>query len=206
MIILESYFIKGLIIGLIFGVPAGAIGALTIQRTLSYGFLAGFLTGTGSSVADVGYACVGVFGLTVISDFLLANQTIISLFGGAVVFLTGAMIFKQKKDLIHLDPSTGRLLSCFRSSFAIAIANPATILTFLLAFTSFGIVDDGNPNQKILLVSGIFFGTCFWWTLLAGGVSAFRSRITEGIYMKLNRFLGGFMMLFGVGIFTRGCL
>lgn len=27
-------FIKGMLIGLIFGVPAGAIGALTIQRTM----------------------------------------------------------------------------------------------------------------------------------------------------------------------------
>lgn len=31
-------FWKGLLIGLIFGVPAGAIGALTIGRTLEKGF------------------------------------------------------------------------------------------------------------------------------------------------------------------------
>ena len=42
---IAEYFCKGLLIGFIFGVPAGAIGALTIGRTLDKGFTAGFLTG-----------------------------------------------------------------------------------------------------------------------------------------------------------------
>lgn len=59
---MESYFVKGLLVALIFGVPAGAVGALTILRTLEKGFLAGFLTGLGSSAVDLIYACVGIFG------------------------------------------------------------------------------------------------------------------------------------------------
>ena len=35
---IAGYFLRGLLIGLVFGVPAGAIGALTIQRTLEKGF------------------------------------------------------------------------------------------------------------------------------------------------------------------------
>lgn len=44
-----DYVVRGILIGLIFGVPAGTIGALTIQRTLERGFIAGLLTGAGSS-------------------------------------------------------------------------------------------------------------------------------------------------------------
>lgn len=36
---MAEYFLQGLLIGLVFGVPAGAIGALTIQRTVEKGFL-----------------------------------------------------------------------------------------------------------------------------------------------------------------------
>lgn len=61
---LESYLIRGFLIGLIFGVPAGAIGALAIQRTLRGGFWAWLVTGLGSSAADLLYACAGIFGLT----------------------------------------------------------------------------------------------------------------------------------------------
>lgn len=46
---IAEYICKGLLIGLIFGVPAGAIGALTIGRTLEKGVAAGFLTGIGKS-------------------------------------------------------------------------------------------------------------------------------------------------------------
>ena len=52
-----GYFLRGLLIGLVFGVPAGAIGALTIQRTLEKGFFAGLITGAGSSAADLIYSC-----------------------------------------------------------------------------------------------------------------------------------------------------
>lgn len=78
---IESYLLRGLLIGLIFGVPAGAIGALTIQRTLNSGFFAGLATGLGSSVADLLYACAGVFGITLVSDFLARHQRPISLPG-----------------------------------------------------------------------------------------------------------------------------
>ena len=35
---MTEFFCKGLLIGLIFGVPAGASGALTIGKTLEKGF------------------------------------------------------------------------------------------------------------------------------------------------------------------------
>ena len=61
-----NYVVKGILIGLIFGVPAGAIGALTIQRTMEKGFIAGLLTGAGSSAADLLYSAVGIFGIAMI--------------------------------------------------------------------------------------------------------------------------------------------
>lgn len=80
------YLFRGILIGLLFGVPAGAVGAMTAQRAYSSGLRAGLLTGLGSSVADCIYACIGAFGLSLISDFLLAHQTVINLLGGAVFF------------------------------------------------------------------------------------------------------------------------
>ena len=62
-----EYLMRGILIGL----PVGAVGALTVQRTWNSGIRSGLLTGLGSSAADCCYACVGAFGLTLISDFLL---------------------------------------------------------------------------------------------------------------------------------------
>ena len=71
------YLFRGILIGLFFGIPVGAVGALTVQRTLQYGVRAGLLTGLGSSAADCIYAGIGAFGLKLISDLLLRGQNII---------------------------------------------------------------------------------------------------------------------------------
>ena len=51
-----TFFLRGMLIGLLFGIPAGAVGAMTVQRTWNYGIKAGLLNGLGSSVADCIYA------------------------------------------------------------------------------------------------------------------------------------------------------
>lgn len=40
------FLLKGILIGLLFGVPVGAVGAMTVSRTLNHGFGAGMVTGT----------------------------------------------------------------------------------------------------------------------------------------------------------------
>lgn len=201
---LESYIVRGMLVGLVFGVPAGAIGALTIQRTLAKGFWAGMLTGLGSSAADVLYACVGVFGLTVVSDFLLANQSVISLVGGGIIVLLGLLMFCKKSGGTNSTDKGGALPVCFVSSFAIAIANPATILSFVVAFAAFGIGDSLSPTQGAQLIGGILLGTGCWWGILSGITAIFRGRITDKIFGVLNRLLGSLMALFGLAMILRG--
>ena len=47
MKIVAGFVIPINLVGIIFGVPGGAIGALTVQRTFHYGSRAGLLTGLG---------------------------------------------------------------------------------------------------------------------------------------------------------------
>lgn len=77
-----DYLLRGILIGLLFGLPVGAVGAMTVWRTWNGGIKAGLFTGLGSSAADCFYAAVGAFGFTLISDFLLEYQIIINIFGG----------------------------------------------------------------------------------------------------------------------------
>ncbi|MDE6727407.1 MAG: LysE family translocator, partial [Oscillospiraceae bacterium] len=160
---------KGILIGLMFGVPIGAVGAMTVQRTLDRGFGAGMLTGLGSSAADCLYACVGVFGLTLISDFLLKYQVIITVIGGVFVLIMGiSQLFKKPVENASQKSAEGAKM--FLSSFAVGITNPAAILTFLFAFTYFGIAEISGALNGILLVAGVFIGTYIWWTALSGVV------------------------------------
>ncbi len=48
-----GFLMKGIFIGLLFGIPVEAVGTLTVQRAYRHGFAAGLKTGLGSSVAGV---------------------------------------------------------------------------------------------------------------------------------------------------------
>lgn len=203
---IESYLLRGLLIGLIFGVPAGAIGALTIQRTLNSGFFAGLATGLGSSVADLLYACAGVFGITLVSDFLTRHQRPISLLGGLLIVALGIYIFRQSPQKLSQEASRVNLPLCFASSFAIAITNPATVLSFLMAFAAFEITGEQTRLESVQLIAGILLGTLCWWLLLSGAAAAFRAYVNDRIYLWLNRLLGCLMAMFGAVMAIRGLL
>ena len=76
-----DYLIKGLLVGFSIAAPVGPIGVLVIRRTLTEGRLSGLFTGLGAAVADGTYGFIAGFGLTSISDFLIAQQFWMKLFG-----------------------------------------------------------------------------------------------------------------------------
>ena len=201
---ITGYFLRGLAIGLVFGVPAGAIGALTIQRTLERGFFSGLITGAGSSAVDLIYSCVAVFGITIISDFLTAYQDIIRIIGGTLILLLGIVILRKRELTAARQDTKATPVFYFLSALAAAIMNPATILSFMVAFTAFDISGDLNSFQGIGLIAGILVGTLCWWSALSGVVAYFCKSVTEYIYQWLNRILGIFMALLGLVMFVQG--
>ena len=104
-----SLLLKGILIGLLFGVPVGAVGAMTVQRTWEHGIKAGLLTGIGSSIADCIYAAIGAFGLTMVSDFLLEYQTVIHLAGGTIVLFMGIRLLFRKGEAAKISAVSRRV-------------------------------------------------------------------------------------------------
>ena len=126
------------------------------------GIKARLLTGLGSSTADCLYAIIGAFGLTLVSDFLLKYQLLIQLLGGALIFLMGLRLLLKKSEITLLPAKAIGGAKIFLSSFVIGITNPAAILTFVFAFSYFGIFGVTAPAHGTALVVGVFLGTYFW--------------------------------------------
>lgn len=195
-----GFLLRGILIGLLFGVPAGAVGAMTVQRTWSSGVKAGLLTGLGSSVADCFYASVGAFGLTLISEFLLKGQDIIHCIGGGLILAMGiGLLLKKGSDRVK-EAEASDYLRMFFSSFAVGITNPAAIITFLLAFSWFGITGETGLLKGILLVGGVFLGTFIWWGILAAATEALKRKAKQIDLTKLNKVFGAILSLLGVAV------
>lgn len=197
-----AFLLKGILIGLLFGLPAGAVGALTVQRTLRHGPGAGLLTGLGSSAADCCYASLGAFGLTIVSDLLLQHQAAIHLLGGGLVLLLGARLFFREEVPSQETGRTGGT-GLFLSSFAIGITNPAAILTFLFAFSWLGVSGGLAFGEGLLLVLGVFCGTYLWWGVLTLAASMARKKAAAIDPARMNRIFGFILCLLGAGICFR---
>ena len=197
-----SLLLKGILIGLLFGVPVGAVGAMTVQRTWEHGIKAGLITGMGSSVADCIYAGIGAFGLTMVSDFLLEYQTVIHLVGGAIVLYLGIRLVFRNGEEVEVLAVSGRW-RMFLTSFAVGITNPAAILTFLFAFSWFGIAGEGMKGNSWMVVLGVFLGTYLWWGGLTATVSLARKRKRKNSFQRVNRIFGAVLSLFGVLVFIK---
>lgn len=168
---IAEYFCKGLLIGFTFGVPAGAIGALTIGRTLDKGFTAG------QNILQI------IGGILI----LLLGFSVLCKKKAAVVQCSAV----QKE-------SKGTLAFCFLSAFTTALVNPATILSFMAAFDAFGIQGGLDAGQGTVLIIGIYTGTLCWWLALSDITAHFRDRVTGKIYRWLNCILGCLMIGFGI--------
>lgn len=184
--------IKGMLIGILFGIPAGAVGIMTMHRTINYGVKAGLLTGLGSSVADCLYTCMAAFGLTFLSDILIKYQKGITVAGSILILYMGVVLLKRKEKQETREESLS-LAGMFLTSFIVGITNPAAILTFLFAFSFMGIG----------LVCGVFIGTYFWWGMLTG-LSCFLKRKAKKLEVrKINRIFGGILAALGAVIFIK---
>lgn len=193
------FLLRGVLIGLCFGVPVGAVGAMTLQRTFAGGVRAGLLTGLGSSLADCLYAAVGAFGLTLISDFMLRHQSAIRMVGSALILAMGLLLLIRKpKTAETAAPPSAAKTSLVLSSFAVGITNPAAILTFLLAFSTFGIQGTLTTLEGALLVAGVFVGTTLWWGALSFTASVLRRKAGDRVLPRLNRLCGVLLIAFGV--------
>lgn len=122
-------------------------------------------------------------------------------------FITGLItgLGSSVADLIYgFAGISGIRVFYFLSSFCAAIMNPASVLSFIAAFTMFGINGSLSFTESAGLLSGILAGTLCWWAALAGIVSILRDRVTGKIYKALNIILGSLMMVFGTAMVIKG--
>ncbi|MFZ7103489.1 MAG: LysE family translocator [Peptococcaceae bacterium] len=193
-------WLKGFIIGLSIAAPVGPVGVLAIRRTLAAGRLCGFVTGMGAAVTDFIYAFIGGFGLTIISNFLIVNQSLIRLVGGFFIIYLGCKIFisdPAEKAAAVMGKGLG---GTFLSSFIIAITNPIAIIYYIAVFAGLGGSDMISYSAASLLVAGVFTGSALWWLILSQGVGLLKNKVTVRGIRLVNRISG--MIIAGFGIYA----
>lgn len=191
--------LKGIILGFSIAAPVGPIGILCIRKTLQFGRLSGLFSGLGAAVADSIYGVIAAFGLSLVSNFLLAGQFWLRLIGGAFLIYLGVKTFLAKPTVKEREVSHKTLTKDFISTFFLTITNPMTIISYLAVFAGLGISNSTSTAiDATWLVVGVFLGSSLWWLILSEGVTLFRKKVSEQVMTWINRLAGCIIAGFGI--------
>ena len=179
--------------------PVGPIGLLCIKNTLTHGFKIGFAVGLGAALADSFYGFLAGGGLAIFSGFLLDYSFQIKLVGAvALIYLGVKEIIEYKNSPSHAaEVKTSNFSKTILAVFFLTLTNPATIIAYLAIFTALG----GSSASGVgifIMILGVFFGSLFWWLILAFSVSKIKHKISPDSMHKIKIFSGIILCAFGI--------
>ena len=189
---------KGLLIGIVASAPMGPVGVLCVQRTLNKGRWYGFITGCGAALSDIIYALITGLGMSLVFDYLSQNIFYLQLFGCALLFLFGLLMFRSNPLHLLRPPSgkKGTYSKNFLTGFLVTLSNPLIIFLFIGLFARFSFVGPGElVSETVTGYLSIACGALLWWFCLTWFINKARNKFNlHGIWW-MNRLIGGTVMV-----------
>lgn len=194
------FFWKSLSIGLAVAAPVGPMSLLCIHRTLDHGQGAGLVFGAGVAAADLTYAAIAAFGVTVVSTALLAGTFWIKLVGSLLLLALGVRIALAAPQADDRPRSADSGARAFLTAYGLTMANPPTILFFAGIFAS--VASMVSTAQSAIFAAGVFAGSLLWWTILTTLVSRSAALFRPLVLLWINRISGAVLVAFAVYAFA----
>jgi len=198
---------SGIFIGLIVAAPIGPVNLICIRRTFFYGPLNGFFSGLGAALGDGVFAVITAFGITAISQWIEGYALPLRFGGGVMLIGFGFHIFNADVRLLRnpegmplRDNAASSLTRTIASTFALTIANPATLFGFTALFAGLGSLSRGHATflDAAITVIGVIAGSTIWWFALTTIVGIFHRHIDTGIMRNINHAFGVAVTGFGM--------
>ena len=199
---MSAYLVlQGLLIGIVVAVPVGPLGLLCINRALALGAICGLLSGLGVASADALAALIAALGISFVSGFFTAHQTLLRLAGGLFLCYLGWQIYKTKpKEQAVPSPMNG-LLHAYATTFFLTFSNPVTILSFVAIYAGWHVPSlHGRYLSAVLLALGVFIGSALWWVSLFVGMTSYRGKFSLRTLGWVHRVSGVLILGFGIAV------
>ena len=201
--------LKGFLVGICASAPLGPVAILMVQKSLSKGHKAGFVSGLGATVSDTTYAMIAIFALAIVQRFIEDHQNMILLVGGVVLVLVGiSMAFsnpfknkKRKKRDMTASPKD------FGQAVAMAFSNPGAIFIMFTLFAFFGLAKTSPQSWKVApIILSVSAGSVTYWFCMSWLISRFSNRISMKTVVWINRIAGALVVIVGIALFGQGLI
>lgn len=201
--------LKAFLIGICASAPIGPIAILVIQKTLSRGRRAGFITSLGACLVDSLFAFIAIFALAFAQELLSTHKELILIIGGFVISVLGIFMalsdpFRKVKDG---DSSDGISIKDFIQAFFMGLSNPGAIFVIFALFAFFGFSDQQPNNWEVApIMISLCAGAVVYWYSLVSLLNIFRKRFKLNTILWINRITGTIIVILGMALLAEGII
>ena len=198
--------LKGFLVGMCASAPIGPIAILVVQKSLSKGHKAGFISGLGASVVDTLYAFIAIFALAFAQKFIEEHQNAILLVGGVVLAIVGLTMafsdpFRKMKD----DGDSSVSPKDFGQAVAMGLSNPMAIFVMFTLFAFFGLANDAPHNWRVTpIILSVSAGSVTYWFSMSWLLSRFRKNFRMRTILWISRITGAIIVIIGIALLGQG--
>ena len=198
--------LKGFAVGMCASAPIGPIAILVVQKSLSKGHKAGFVSGLGASVVDTLYASIAIFALAFAQKFIDEHQNMILLAGGAVLIAVGiSMAFSTPFRMLKADGESSVSPKDFGQAVALGLSNPMAIFIMFTLFAFFGLADDAPHTWKVTpIILAVSVGSVTYWFSMSWLLSRFRGNFRMRTILWISRITGALIVIIGIALLGQG--
>ena len=198
--------LKGFMTGICASVPLGPVAILVIQKTLSKGHKAGFLTGMGACLVDTVFAIIAMFAFAFAQKFLEKHEVLILLIGGVIVAILGwSMATSNPFRKIKASSSSSMSAKDFFQAAVMGFSNPGAILVIFALFAFFNI--DTEPSNRWAvgpILMAVSLGSAFYWFCVSALINHFRKKFQISTMVWINRVAGAVIAIIGLVLVGEG--
>lgn len=199
--------LRGLLIGILVSAPMGPIGMLCIQRTLNRGRWPAFFTGTGAAMSDLVYCLLTGLGLSFITDFVEANQSLLQVIGSVVLLIYAGYLFGSNPSRSISNRSSSQpsgYWKDFVTGFFLTFSNPLILFFIIGLFARFSFLAPEFENYHYVAgYMAIFIGALTWWFFVTTFVNKVRGHFNIRSMRLLNRIIAAILLIMGgIGFVT----
>ena len=194
--------LKGFAVGVCASAPIGPIAILVVQKSLSKGHKAGFVSGLGASVVDTFYASIAIFALAFAQRLIEEHQNIILLVGGAVLVAVGiSMAFSDPFRKMKADGESSVSPKDFGQAVAMGLSNPMAIFVMFTLFAFFGLAKDEPHNWMVApIILAVSAGSVTYWFTLSWLLSRFHGNFKVRTILWISRITGALIVIIGIAL------
>lgn len=198
--------LKGFLVGVCASAPIGPIAILVVQKSLSKGHKAGFVSGLGASVVDTFYAFVAIFALAFAQKFIDDHRSLILLIGGVVLVIVGVtMAFSDPFRKMRTDGESSVSPKDFGQAVAMGVSNPMAIFVMFTLFAFFGLANDTPHTWHVApIILSVSAGSVTYWFCISWLLSRFRGNFRLRTILWISRITGAVVVIIGIALLGQG--